>query len=117
LGKILITGTILFSGDVAPFSGATAYIHLLDVSKMDAAHETISQQLIKDIKYPSDEKIDFSLSGRIKDERGTYIVSVHIDVDGDRQISIGDYITTSYYEVATTGNTKDLNIKVYRVHS
>jgi uncharacterized lipoprotein YbaY len=113
----MITGTILFSDDVAHFSGATAYIHLLDVSKMDAPPETIAQQLIKDIKYPSDEKIDFSLKGRIKDERGMYIVSVHIDVDGDGQISIGDYITTSYYEVAAVGNTTDLNVKVHRVSS
>jgi uncharacterized lipoprotein YbaY len=117
LDKILITGTILFSDDVAPFSQATAHIRLLDVSKMDAPHETIAQQQIKDIKYPSAEKIDFSLKGRIKDQRGTYIVSVHIDVDGDGQISTGDYITTGYYEVPTVGNTTGLNVKVYRVSS
>lgn len=113
----MITGTILFSDDVVPFSGATAHVHLLDVSRMDAPHETIAEQQIKDIKYPSDERIGFSLKGRIKDERGMYIVSAHIDIDGDGQISIGDYITTSYYEVATVGNTTDLNVKVYRVTS
>lgn len=113
----MITGTILFSDDVTPFSEATAHIRLLDVSKMDAPYETIAQQRIKHIKYPSDEKIDFSLKGSIKDERGTYVVSVHIDVDGDGQISTGDYITTSYYEVPTVGNTTGLNVKVYRVSS
>jgi hypothetical protein len=56
----------------------------------------------------------FSLKGAIDDPTGMYIVSVHIDVDGDGQASAGDYITTGYHEVAAEG-ASDLEVRVQKV--
>lgn len=46
---------------------------------------------------------------------GTYIVRVHIDVDGDGAVSQGDYITTGYYPVTSRGNPTDITVAVQRV--
>jgi uncharacterized lipoprotein YbaY len=117
LREIVITGTVSFGSDAIPFDKATAYISLLDVSMQDAPSKIISKQVITDIKYVAGKKIEFSIKGKIEDERGTYIISVHIDVDGDSKVSVGDYITTGYHQVASHGNTSGLNIKVERVTS
>lgn len=117
MGEIVVTGTISFGADAVPFSNATAYISLLDVSMQDVPSKTVAKQVIKDIQYPPHESIKFSLKGTIEDERGMYVISAHIDVDGDGQVSVGDYITTGYYEVAAVKNTTGLNVKVYRVTS
>lgn len=83
----------------------------------DAPSKTIAKQVIKDIKYVPAKKIEFSIKGKIEDERGTYVISVHIDVDGDGKVSVGDYITTGYNQVSSVGKTKGLSIKVQRVVS
>jgi putative lipoprotein len=117
LNEVVVDGTISFGADIVPFSKAAVYISLLDVTMQDAHSKTLASQVIKDVEYSPDKRIEFSLKGKIEDERGTYIISVHVDVDGDGRVSIGDYITTGYYQVAPVGNTTGLNVQVQRVNS
>ena|SRR5215212_444384 len=116
--QVVVSGEVSFAPGATPFSKATAYISLLDVSRQDAPSKTIAKQVIKNVKFSAGEKIKFSLSGEIDDPRGMYIVSAHIDVDGDSEVSVGDYITTGYYPVSTDRRTTtDLRVLVHPVRS
>jgi uncharacterized lipoprotein YbaY len=98
--QIQVTGRITFEAHAVPFTGATAYVSLLDVSRQDAPSKTIVKHTIPNVNYEVGKKIEFSLTGTINDMRGTYIVDVHVDVDGDGRVSIGDYITMGYYTIS-----------------
>ncbi|WP_337863039.1 YbaY family lipoprotein [Nitrososphaera sp.] len=119
--QVTVTGKVHFGPDAVPFDGATAYISLLDVSRQDAPSRTVAKQVIRGAAYSAgrkEEEIEFALSGTIEDPRNTYVVSVHIDVDGDGKVSVGDYITTGLYPVATQGSpTENVQVLVQRVKS
>jgi putative lipoprotein len=117
LNEVVVSGTVSFGADVVPFNKATVYISLLDVSMQDVLSKTLAKQVIKDIKYSPDKRIPFSVKGNIEDERGMYVITVHVDVDGDGRVSIGDYITTGLHQISALGNTKGLNVQVQRVSS
>ena len=112
MGQVKVTGRVSFGPDATPFGKATAYVSLLDVSRQDAPSRSVAKQVIKCVK--KGKEIKFSLRGAIDDPTGMYVVSVHIDVDGDGEVSIGDYITTGYYQVAAEGDS-DIDVRVQKV--
>jgi uncharacterized lipoprotein YbaY len=95
-GDVLVSGEILFDQKARAFSGATIYVRLQDVSRADAPSKTIAEQVIRDVSS-SKAALKFSIRGKIENEQASYIVSVHVDVDGDKEISVGDYITMESY--------------------
>ncbi|MDD3043572.1 MAG: YbaY family lipoprotein [Methanosarcinaceae archaeon] len=101
----LIEGSILFEETAPALEGVSAYIQLKDVSLMDAPSIEISRTVIEDATVNSEGKIPFSLEFPELEERRTYALSVHIDVDGDGKISKGDYLTMTHYDVPF-GQTK-----------
>jgi uncharacterized lipoprotein YbaY len=46
------------------------------------------------------EPIDFVLDVGDLDPRHTYSLEAHIDVDGSRDFSIGDYLTMEHFDVS-----------------
>ncbi len=111
-----VKGKIVFSPD-EDFSVATAYIRLVDVSKQDAPSEIIGEQILRNISHKVGEETKFSLSREIRDLQGFYIVSIHIDIDRDREVSIGDYITTGYYPVVAEDSPTEITVLVKKVTS
>lgn len=112
MSQVLVTGKVKFEQDATSFDNATAYINLLDVSRQDAPSQTIAKQVINNIKLG---EFSFSLFGMVKDPRGMYVVSVHVDVDGDGEVSTGDYITTGYYEISAQQEHTDIDVTVKKV--
>jgi uncharacterized lipoprotein YbaY len=115
--QFLLEGEITFAKTGTSFSGATAYIKLEDVSQADTGSIIVAQQVIGDISHQQgqEEKIQVSLQGQILNERASYIVSVHVDVDGDGQISKGDYINMESYPVLTFGFPNQISVYVQQV--
>lgn len=115
--QFLLEGEITFAKTGTSFSGATAYIRLEDVSQADAASKIVSEQVVKDISHQQggEEKVQVSLQSQTLDERASYIVSVHVDVDGDGQISKGDYINMNSYPVLTFGYSNQISVCVQEV--
>jgi uncharacterized lipoprotein YbaY len=113
----LLRGIIIFDkNNVKPFSGATVYIRIEDVTMQDAPSKLILQQVIKDVSYDGNvisnhhhqKKIEFELFGDIVvDVRRSYAISVHIDVDNNGKINSGDFINMESYPVITYGYPKD----------
>lgn len=113
----ILKGEITFAKTGTSFSGVTAYIRLEDVSQADTASRIVAQQVIEDISHQQgeEEKIQVSLECQIVNERASYIVSVHVDVDGDGQVSKGDYINMESYPVLTFGRPNQISVYVQPV--
>ncbi len=120
--KVVVSGKIVFDGVAKPFANATVYVRLEDVSKMDVPSQTLAEQVIGNVGVAEDEwragvvrEVEFSLAAEISDLRGMYVVQVHVDVDGDGRVGVGDFITQEYYPVVTQGNPRFVVVHVKEV--
>ncbi len=113
----LVSGSISFDEDAPAFSGATIYVRLEDVSYADASAKLVAEQIMRNVsrRAGGGEELEFKLHGRIADERASYSVRVHVDVDGDGEVSLHDHITTQSYPVLTQGHPRKLSVRVHEV--
>jgi uncharacterized lipoprotein YbaY len=116
-GEPLVTGKILVGEDAQPFTGATVYVRLEDVSYADAPSRVIAEQVIHNVSYEADagHEPEFALHGDIPDERGSYAVRVHVDLHGEGRVQRGDYVSTESYPVLTFGQPKEVSVRVREV--
>ncbi len=117
-GKVpLVEGEIIFDERISPFSGATVYLRLEDVSLLDAPSRVISEEVIKNVSYRGDaqNRLRFTLEGEIPDQKAHYAVRVHVDLDGDGKVSSGDYITMESYPVLTFGHPNHVSVRIREV--
>ena len=115
--KPLVSGEISFAETSKPVSKATVYVRLEDVSRLDAASRLISEAVLHDVSLPGGDKdrLKFDLYGEVPDAKADYNVRVHVDVDGDGQVSRGDYITMESYPVLTWGQPSYVAVRVREV--
>jgi uncharacterized lipoprotein YbaY len=115
--KPLVSGEILLGSDVRSFSGATVYVRLEDVSHADAAATLVAEQVLRGVSHRARraERLAFQLPGKSPGGQASYSLRVHVDVDGDGQISPGDYITMESYPVLTHGYPSSVSVRVHRV--
>jgi uncharacterized lipoprotein YbaY len=113
----LVKGEILFGDYTKSFSGATIYVRLEDVSKLDAPSKVISEQAIRNVSYDSDDNkvINFELYGTIPDSRASYAVSVHVDLNNDGKLNLGDLINMESYPVITYSNSNTVSVHVKEI--
>jgi uncharacterized lipoprotein YbaY len=115
--KSFVRGRIFFDKDAGSFTGATVYVRLENVSRADAAAELVAEQVLRGVahRYGEEQALPFELEVESVNERGEYSVRVHVDVDGDRAIGLGDYITTQSYPVLTYGRPDHVDVKLEKV--
>lgn len=113
----LVTGIILIGKKVEPFSGATAHVRLEDVSNADAASRVVAEQTLRNVSHTKGDetKLKFALYGKLPNERASYSVSAHVDLDNDGEVSVGDYISMESYPVLTYGYPSYVEVRVHRV--
>lgn len=111
---LLVTGDISFEEGGPSFDDATVFVRLEDVSRADAASIVIAEQTIQNVSS-SDQPIRFRLSGEPLTERMSYTVSVHVDVDGDGQLTVGDYITMQSYPIVPAEEAPNVAVLVGRI--
>ena len=116
-----VTGAVRLPAVSKPFQDAAAHVSVKDVSRMDVSATLIASQRINvsvsedDIESGRESRFEFTIQGEITDERNLYVVNVHVDVDGDGKISIGDYITTGLFPVLTRGHPDRVVVHVDEV--
>jgi uncharacterized lipoprotein YbaY len=117
MSEPLVTGEILLPAHSAIPASAVAYVHLLNTSLADAPATIVAEQVINDVaaKIAGGGRIKFALYGEIQDPRASYSVSVHIDVDMDGRVSVGDYINVQSYPVVTFGYPDHIEVKTAMV--
>lgn len=109
-----VQGEIVFPGEV-PARAAAVYIRVEDVSYSDAPAQKIAEEVLRDVRISSDGRLAFSLPiGELR-PTGDYSVRVHVDVDGDGQISPGDFISVQRHPVLTYGRPDQVTIPLRRV--
>jgi len=115
--KFCVRGRILFEKDAGSFTGATVYVRLENVSRAGAAAERVAEQVLRGVSHREGEEqaLPFELRVESVNERADYSVRVHVDVDDDRAISLGDYITTQSYPVLTFGRPDHVDVIVEKV--
>lgn len=117
VSKRLVSGEIVFGKEARSFSRAIVNVRLEDVSYVDAPSKTVAEQVFPCVSYRagSQVKLAFDLRGDMPDERASYGVRVHVDVDGDGQVSRGDYISTESHPVLTFGFPNQVVVRVREV--
>lgn len=113
----LVKGKITFEDETPSFTGATIYVRLEDITEADAASKTIADYVQRDVAFDPENsgELSFSIAGDPPDPRASYSVRVHIDLDGDGEVSNGDFISTQSYPVITFGPATQVSILVRRV--
>jgi uncharacterized lipoprotein YbaY len=117
ISKSLVSGEIILGEEVQSFSSATIYVRLEDVSRVDAFSKIVAEQVLHNVSHQAghQSQLAFDLRGTTPDERASYAVYVHVDVDGDGQVSRGDYISMESYPVLTFGYPDRVTVRVREV--
>jgi hypothetical protein len=113
----LVKGEITFEEEAPPFTGATIYVYLENITVADIAAEVVANYVERDVAFdPKTTRIlSFAIAGKAPDTRASYAVRVHIDIDGDGHVSQGDFISTQSYPVITFGYPSEVSILVRQV--
>lgn len=109
-----VQGLIIFDEPVESFSNATVYLKVEDVSLQDVASVVISEDTIEGVSMDADniQQVPYMIYHPDLQERMTYSLSVHVDVDGDGSLSNGDYYSTWHNPVPTDPGMHELDIHV-----
>lgn len=113
----LVKGEITFEAEAPPFTGATLYVRLENVTVADTASEVMAEYAERDVAFDPKTKnvLSFAITANSPDPRTAYAVRVHIDIDGDGEVSQGDFISMQSYPVITFGHPREVSILVRQV--
>ena len=92
-------------------------MRLENITDADSTAQVVADYVERDVAFDPTTARDFSfsLAGDPPDPRASYAVRVHIDIDGDGEVSKGDFISTQSYPVITFGYPRELSILVKQV--
>ncbi len=109
-----IQGMIIFDGEVESFSNATTYLKVEDVSLQDVSSIVVAEDIITSVSLNADDvqPVQYFINFPQLEERMTYSLSVHVDVDGDGNLSNGDYYSTWHNPVPTEAGAHELDVHV-----
>lgn len=110
----VVTGEIVFPGGMPPKVPAI-YVRVEDVSYSDAPAQTVAEEVLRDVRIPENGSLGFSLPVGEPQPSADYSVRVHADVDGDGEISSGDFISVQRHPVLTYGQPNRVTIHLRRV--
>jgi uncharacterized lipoprotein YbaY len=108
---------IIFCEEGQAFERATVYVRLEDVSRADGPADVVAEQVIPNVSYQEAHAVGlrFSLPGELLDERASYAVRVHVDVNRDGRVNRGDYLSMESYPVLTHGYPDRVTVRVREV--
>lgn len=108
----MLKGTVSFEEQNVSFSNATAYVTIEDVSGADSPSTVVEEQIISGLSINGTTSTFQYAVPTSKLEEGTnYLLSVHIDVDGDGDVSQADYITIQHYPLTLDSKTLDVVVQ------
>jgi uncharacterized lipoprotein YbaY len=111
----LAGGNVVFGADAQQVRDATVYVRLEEVSRADAPSRIVAEQVLRGVTYEPGQPLQFELRGTVPADRASYRLRVHVDVDGDGQVSRGDYVSTESIPVTPSTAHLPLQVRVHRV--
>jgi hypothetical protein len=106
---------ILLPESGPPVGGATAYVRVEDVSVVDAPATVVAEHVTRDISLPGRGTFPVRLWVSNPLPQSHYAVSVHLDLDGDGLVGVGDYRSVQSYPVLTWGYPAKVRVTLARV--
>lgn len=109
-----IQGMVIFDGAVESFSNATIYLKVEDVSLQDVSSIVVAEDTISSVSQNADDiqSVQYLINFPQLEERMSYSLSVHVDVDGNGRLSNGDYYSTWHNPVPTEPGAHELDVHV-----
>lgn len=108
----MLRGTVSFEEQNISISNATAYVTIEDTSIADASSAVVEEQIISGISINgANNTFQYEVATSKLEEGKNYSLSVHIDIDGDGNVSQADYITTRQYLLTSNSKTLDAVVK------
>ena len=101
--EITLNGEIIFDSSPTQFSSATVDIQLRNIEKQDASSEIKARKILRDIKFKDvkNNRLAFSLNMSASTlKSGFNVIWIHVDLDGDHELSKDDFVTTGIYSVS-----------------
>ena len=100
-----ITGDIVIGSEADAFAGATAYVYLEDVGRVDASAQRVGVTRLEGVAYSGrpEGRIPFVVVSSNVPETHDVVVRVHISLDGSEDVSSGDFVSTSHVSAITDG--------------
>ena len=113
----LVKGKIVFEDVARPFTDATMYVRLERITAADIASEVVADCVERDLAFDptTSSDLSFAIAGNSPDPQASYAIRVHIDIDGDGEVSQGDFISMQSYPVITFGHPREVSILVRQV--
>jgi uncharacterized lipoprotein YbaY len=111
----LASVNVLFGADAQDLRKATVYVRLEEAGRVDAPSRVVAEQVFRDVAYEPGKPLHVELWGKIPPAGGRYQLRVHVDVDGDGEVSPGDYVSTESYPVNPSVGPAELGVRVHRV--
>ncbi|TXH20831.1 MAG: hypothetical protein E6Q95_04935 [Chitinophagaceae bacterium] len=115
--NFIIKGEIIFDNDIKPIIDATLYVMIENVTYLDEKAELIKLYTKKNIHYNinTDDNLQFILTLKNLNHHDSYNLRVHIDIDNNNTINIGDYITVQSYPLQTSIPIQKLSIQIKQI--
>jgi heat shock protein HslJ len=112
-----VTGTIVFPENLPAGPPATIHVRIEDVSRADAPATVVASATLQDVALPpaAGEPVTFAIPVASYDPHMRYGVRVHVDRDGDGQVSVGDLVSTSHHPILTHGGGTEVSVPVSEV--
>jgi uncharacterized lipoprotein YbaY len=109
-----VRGKVRFTDAVS--APATIHVRLEDVSRADAA-STLMAELVLPLatSLPAGAELPFAIIAPHSEERASYSVSVHVDVSGTGDVTVGDLLSTVSYPVLRSGAPDDVTVEAHRI--
>jgi len=111
-----IRGTIQFEDVRQPARDVTVYVRVEEASRLDAPASLIAEVVLRGVHvFPGSPPIPFTMRDVFSGRSGRYVLRVHADVDGDGQVTRGDYVSVQSYPVLTSADASRVAIVVREV--
>jgi uncharacterized lipoprotein YbaY len=111
----LAGGSVIINADPSQLRNATVYVRLEDVSRADAPSRIVAEQVLSGVSFAEGTPLRFELRGVLPGGSLSCRLRVHVDVDGDGQVSLGDYVSTESYPVTPSTAQADMQVRVHKV--
>jgi putative lipoprotein len=113
--ECLARGSVTIDADPSGLREAKVYVRLEDTSRADASSRIVAEQTLSGADLGAGTPLQFELRGALPDRVSQCNLRVHVDVDGDGQVSPGDYVSTESYPVTRSTAQQVLQVRVRRV--
>lgn len=115
-GRRLLRGRVVLPAGAEPFAGAVVTVAVEDVTYADAPARVLARRVMEGVSWEGEAAgIAFELRVPKLEERSRYALRVHVDVDGDGKVSLGDYLNMERVRVEPGAGRGEIEAPVRRV--